>query len=266
MAIFVRSHYQDLLLMFLHRGFFAEAMSDNPLDPLQSPYGQSVLAAYSSACAVLDDTKSQYFNKPLLCARVWRIWSLAFSAAIIIGTVAIRGQHLNLEPPALEEFESGYTMFRSAAETSNRAARAMPILSIMLQKALRARELYRQRKEPVVLEAQLDDELFIFGGRTRLVSPPSPTPPDSPQSTTYKPLDPTRSYSAGSSSALNEPLTQPPETCLHSQATFADLSGGWNGLFHEVPQPSGVTCSSYNASNASMLDDRWSCFMHNYNI
>ncbi|KAF8077997.1 hypothetical protein FPV67DRAFT_1557423 [Lyophyllum atratum] len=118
MAAFARSHYQDLR-------FFAQAMTENPVDPLQSPYGQSVLAAYSSACVVLKDTRSQYFEKPLLCARIWRIWSLAFSATIIIGTVAIRAIHLDLEPPAFEEFESACVMFRSAAETSNRAARAM---------------------------------------------------------------------------------------------------------------------------------------------
>jgi hypothetical protein len=70
------------VLLFLHRGFFAQAMSENPLNPLQATCGQSVLAAYSSACVVLEDTKMQYFKKPLLCARVWRIWSLAFSAAV----------------------------------------------------------------------------------------------------------------------------------------------------------------------------------------
>lgn len=70
------------VLLFLHRGFFAQAMSDDPVNPLRSPYSPSVLAAYSSACTVLDDTRSQFLKKPLLCARVWRIWSFAFSAAV----------------------------------------------------------------------------------------------------------------------------------------------------------------------------------------
>lgn len=99
MRIFVRSHYQDLckydssnksvrlltsqqVLLFLHRGFFAQAMTENPRNPLEASCGQSVLAAYSSACVVLEDTKMQFLKKPLLCARVWRIWSLAFSAAV----------------------------------------------------------------------------------------------------------------------------------------------------------------------------------------
>ncbi|GLB35003.1 putative fungal specific transcription factor [Lyophyllum shimeji] len=281
MAIFVRSHYQALLLMFLHRGFFAQAMTENPLDPLQSPYGQSVLAAYSSACVVLEDTKSQYANKPLLCARIWRIWSLAFSATVIIGTVAIRGIHLNSEPPAFEEFESACAMFRSAAETSSRAARAMPILEVMLQKAHKARENYRQRRSPLVEEIRPDDELSIFGGKTRLVSPPPPLA--LPSSSKPKPhthsseQTPHHPCSMEQRSLRDRILHQDGELsdCYleNFHATFADLSGGWDGLFHEVPQASqalaanvGSPYSVPGSVEGPMLDDRWSAFMHNYNI
>lgn len=281
MAAFARSHYQDLLLMFLHRGFFAQAMTENPLNPLQSPYGQSVLAAYSSACVVLEDTKSQYFNKPLLCARVWRIWSLAFSATVIIGTVAIRGIHLNLDPPAFEEFQSACVMFRSAAETSSRAARAMSILQVMLQKASQAREHYKQRRAPVVAETRPDDELSIFGGKMRLVSPP----PSLALPSTSKPKPSTRSvrrtlrpaYPIQQPLLLDEILHQNnslPDNYLDNlHVTFADLSAGWGGLFHEVPQAShglpgnpGSPYSTAESVEGTMLDDRWSSFMHNYSI
>ncbi|KAL0575347.1 hypothetical protein V5O48_006626 [Marasmius crinis-equi] len=70
MRRFVRSHYQDL------------TMTDYPDNPLLSPYGKSVTTAYSSACVILDDTRGQYMKKPLLVARVWRIWSFAFAAAV----------------------------------------------------------------------------------------------------------------------------------------------------------------------------------------
>ena len=42
-----------------------------------------------------------------------------------MGTVAVRGIHLNLKPPPLGEFEASFKMFTSAAETSNRAAKAL---------------------------------------------------------------------------------------------------------------------------------------------
>ncbi|TFK75639.1 hypothetical protein BDN72DRAFT_757359 [Pluteus cervinus] len=132
MRNFVRAHYQDLILLFLHRGFFAQAMSENPQDPLRSKYGHSVTAAYASSCTVLSDIRGQFSKKPLLCGRIWRMWSYAFSAAIVVGTIAIRGSHLNLQPPAFHEFELTCETFRQAAEISNRAARAMvsnPLLS-----------------------------------------------------------------------------------------------------------------------------------------
>ncbi|KAF9476036.1 hypothetical protein BDN70DRAFT_812955 [Pholiota conissans] len=125
MRIFVRSHYQQLMLLFLHRAYFAQAITEYSEQPLHSPYGRSVTAAYSSACVVLEDTKAQFSKKPLLCARIWRMWTFAFSAAVIVGTIAIRGVHLNMKPPPLEEFEEICKVFVSAAETSNRAARAL---------------------------------------------------------------------------------------------------------------------------------------------
>ena len=36
-------------LLYMHRGFFARAISDHPKDPLGSPYGGSFIAAYRSA-------------------------------------------------------------------------------------------------------------------------------------------------------------------------------------------------------------------------
>ncbi|KAJ7628452.1 hypothetical protein FB45DRAFT_748903 [Roridomyces roridus] len=122
---FVKSHYRDLLLLFLHRAFFAQAMIENASDPMKSPYAHSVLVAYQAACNVLEDTVNQFVKKPLLVARVWRIWSLAFSASVVIGTLAIRGINLDLDPPPLERFEIACNIFRSAAETSSRAARAL---------------------------------------------------------------------------------------------------------------------------------------------
>ncbi|KAJ6591053.1 hypothetical protein DFH09DRAFT_907769 [Mycena vulgaris] len=128
MKNFVRSHYRDLMLLFLHRAFFAQVMIENAADPMKSPYAHSMLAAYQAACTVLDDTFNQFNKKPLLVARVWRIWSLAFSAAVVVGTLAIRGINLDLDPPPLEQFKTACSMFRSAAETSSRAARALVCL------------------------------------------------------------------------------------------------------------------------------------------
>ncbi|KAJ6463916.1 hypothetical protein C8R45DRAFT_503300 [Mycena sanguinolenta] len=125
MKNFIRSHYRDLMLLFLHRAFFAQVMIEHATEPLKSPYTHSVFAAYEAACNVLKDTVEQFTKNPLLVTRIWRIWSLAFSAAVVIGTLAIRGTNLNLDPPPLERFQVACNVFRSAAETSSRAARAL---------------------------------------------------------------------------------------------------------------------------------------------
>lgn len=44
---------------------------------------------------------------------------------VIVGTIAVKGVHLNLQPPPLAEFEAICKIFENASETSNRAARAM---------------------------------------------------------------------------------------------------------------------------------------------
>lgn len=48
-----------------------------------------------------------------------------FHFQVIVGTIAIRGTHLDLKPPALGEFEAICKVFGSAAKTSSRAARAL---------------------------------------------------------------------------------------------------------------------------------------------
>uniref|UniRef100_A0A0W0FW73 Zn(2)-C6 fungal-type domain-containing protein n=1 Tax=Moniliophthora roreri TaxID=221103 RepID=A0A0W0FW73_MONRR len=138
MRNFVRSHYQDLMLLYLHRSFFLQAMTDYPANPLLSPYSKSVTTGYQSACCVLEDTRTQFMKKPLLTSRVWRIWSFAFAAAVVVGTVAMRGLHLNLNPPAIEQMQMTCRLFRKAATTNSRAAKALPVLETILRKALEA--------------------------------------------------------------------------------------------------------------------------------
>ncbi|KAF6742024.1 hypothetical protein DFP72DRAFT_940614 [Ephemerocybe angulata] len=136
LRIFSRVHYQDLMLMFLHRAYFAEAMSEFPDDPLGSPYGYSVRAAYSSACVVLQDTRDLFLKKPILCPRIWRVWSFAFTAALMVGSVAIRGAHCGLSPPALEELDATWKTFEGAAKGSGRVYRGAIILRSMYERAL----------------------------------------------------------------------------------------------------------------------------------
>ncbi len=70
------------VLLFLHRAFFAQALVENPMDPLSGRLGPSAAAAYHSSVIVIQDTEHQFMKKPILCARIWQIWTFAFTAAV----------------------------------------------------------------------------------------------------------------------------------------------------------------------------------------
>lgn len=162
----------------------------------------------------------------------------------------------------------------------------------MLQKAVQAHEQYRGRgRAPMSSEADTSDDLSFFGGRARVVKPddtptPSMTPPPPPplpppQRQEYQP--PQQHYST---SRLPEQPYQFPflyeDNTSHQRnndsdgqyQTIAQLSGGWDGLFHEVPGPSyglptqggGVYTGGPNQGqpigDGAMLDDRWASFMN----
>ncbi|KAF7343434.1 putative transcriptional regulatory protein C1F7.11c [Mycena venus] len=286
MKNFIRSHYRDLMLLFLHRAFFAQVMIENAADPMKSPYWRSVLVAYECACNVLDDTVNQFTKNPLLVARIWRIWSLAFSAAVVIGTLAIRGINLNLDPPPLDKFQIACNMFRNAAETSSRAARAprSSFLFLFFSFCVLTDALYQQYGDVRVPVAAPDDEITIFGGRAEAVvrSPMSPplTPPQNPAPAPEAPLPPSRRET------LRPPPPPAPNPHEVPQMTIPapplaqfDLMGdyavpvdatrlsqqSWEGLFREAGPAYGLQ-HDYQmdmAVDGGAMDDRWSSFMHN---
>ncbi|KAH8097119.1 hypothetical protein BXZ70DRAFT_895415 [Cristinia sonorae] len=125
MQAWVRSHYQELILLFLHRAFFAKALATHPDNPLNSPYAHSLRVAYRCACLLVKVTRHQYALFPQLISRVWQIWTFAFTSAIMVGAVANRMHQLDLDPPPLQTFDKACELFKEASSTSTRAAKAL---------------------------------------------------------------------------------------------------------------------------------------------
>ena len=69
-------------LLYLHRSFFARAISDHPKDPLGSPYGTSVIAAYRSAGSLVAMMRNLYTQLKEPCSRIWFLWGHMFSCAV----------------------------------------------------------------------------------------------------------------------------------------------------------------------------------------
>jgi hypothetical protein len=73
-----------VVLMYIHRSFFAQAIIEYPVNPLKSPYAPSFLAAYRASSTILKSIREQFNMWPNSCSRFWTMWTFAFSAAVSI--------------------------------------------------------------------------------------------------------------------------------------------------------------------------------------
>ena len=69
-------------LLYMHRGFFARALSDHAKDPLGSPYGSSVIAAYRSAGSLIALMRNLHSQLQEPMERMWFLWTHMFSCAV----------------------------------------------------------------------------------------------------------------------------------------------------------------------------------------
>ena len=71
-------------LLYMHRGFFARAISDHPKDPLGSPYGGSFIAAYRSAGSLVALVRNIHSQLKELTERMWFLWTHLFSCSVSV--------------------------------------------------------------------------------------------------------------------------------------------------------------------------------------
>ncbi|KAF7358327.1 Zn(2)-C6 fungal-type domain-containing protein [Mycena venus] len=198
--------------------FFAQAIIEQPVNPLKSTYALSFLAAYRASAAILKSVREQFADMPNACARFWMMWTFAFNAAVVFGTVVTRGPRSPFAAAAMAELEQACVLFSKAAMYSRRATQALPILTKLSEKARVALAAAQNDLSggnnsglqwkltcvlgpgglPVKVKEEPEDELFIFAGHTRFVS---------------------ERIQRGQQSSLTFPAQQPPrqQQCLHGQ-------------------------------------------------
>ncbi|THH00634.1 hypothetical protein EW026_g1916 [Hermanssonia centrifuga] len=168
------------------------------------------------------------------CARFWQIWTYAFSAAVVFGTVVTRGPRSPLASSAITQLDVAHDLFSKAALHSRRAAKALPILTRLSEKAHHA--LAAATNDPAQdgalwnIKIEDDaDELEIFAGKTRLVESKRPSP--SPVLDTRMEPQPAQSaprplYDPMSQPSINPPPTLP--TLPHMQQVAGPSGSGTN--------------------------------------
>ncbi|KAL1681609.1 fungal-specific transcription factor domain-containing protein [Schizophyllum commune] len=169
-------HVKETVLLFIHRSFFAQAILEQPINPLKSNYAPSFLAAYRASTTILKSVKELYEIAPSSAARHLSMWTQAFGAAIVFGTVVTRGPKSPLATSAMQELDQACTLFAKAAVRSKRAVAALPILqklSAQARSALINDSENAPPQLPNTARQDQDDEdvLAIFAGHARFVSP-----------------------------------------------------------------------------------------------
>ncbi|KAK1221049.1 hypothetical protein PQX77_016095 [Marasmius sp. AFHP31] len=197
----VIEHIKETMLIYIHRSFFAQAIIEQPVNPLKSSYAPSFLAAYRASGTILKSVREQFAVFPIGAGRYWSMWTFAFSAAVIFGTVVTRGPRSPLAQSAMLELDQACILFSKAAVYSVRASKALdvwrtgqPILVKLREKAQCALASVRNNTSPLsgdnggllwnLKNEDPADELSIFAGHTRFVSArqKSPGQVDSPPS------------------------------------------------------------------------------------
>ncbi|PPQ72964.1 hypothetical protein CVT24_000166 [Panaeolus cyanescens] len=259
----VLEHIRETVLMYIHRSFFAQAIIEHPINPLKSAYAPSFLAAYRASSTILKSVKEQFSVWPNSCSRFWTMWTFAFSAAVVFGTVVTRGPRSPLAQPAMAELEQACILFSKASVYSIRAQKALPILIKLSEKARYA--LTSKTCDPLqnpekggilwgIKQEDTDDELNIIAGRTRFVSAQKSAEPSNGASQSAQGFEPSPPLYATVATqpasvtpdAIEIPAPPPVATASSHSSSLAsayassssDMSGSWSG-------PSSMTGDQY---------------------
>ncbi|KAL4061907.1 fungal-specific transcription factor domain-containing protein [Scleroderma citrinum] len=176
MGRFVMSNAREVILLYIHRSYFAQVVMENAVDPLKSAYTHSFLAAYRASTTILHTLKAQFNQHGNLTARFWPVWTYSLTAGVVFGTIVTRCPRSPMAAGAMKELHDACTLLSKGAVYSRRAQRALPILTRLREKAHNVLILaqndmpYELRQQWTVENDGDTDELAIFAGRTKFVS------------------------------------------------------------------------------------------------
>ncbi|KDR81325.1 hypothetical protein GALMADRAFT_116293 [Galerina marginata CBS 339.88] len=246
----VLDHIRETVLMYIHRSFFAQAIIEHPVNPLKSSYAPSFLAAYRASSTILKSVREQFNIWPNSCSRFWTMWTFAFSAAVVFGTVVTRGPRSPLAQSAMAELDQACVLFSKASVYSIRATKALPILTKLSEKARSALSAAKSDPAPTsgdkggihwnIKQEDTEDELSIFAGHTRFISAKravDSTNPSPPHSARFEPSPPLYPPS-------HQPIHPPEVPPIGDSRHHLGVPGDYH-------PPSGIAMSDSSSSNGS---------------
>ncbi|TFK21657.1 hypothetical protein FA15DRAFT_672344 [Coprinopsis marcescibilis] len=275
----VLDHIRETVLLYIHRSFFAQAIIDHPKNPLKSPYAPSFLAAYRASSTILKSVQEHFTLWPQSSSRFWTMWTFAFSASVVFGTVVTRGPRSPLAKSAMRELEQACILFSKASVYSMRATKALPILKKLSEKARYA--LSAAQSDPsgdnglhwTIKQEDTEDELAIFAGHTRFVNAkrnpdPNGAGPDRAGGSPPNQIPGTElPLSVSTAPSIRQP--QPvlshrfdPSSSNDSRMDTSETNWSDNSAAHHIPMQPGETHYDYpHSAHERPMDYNW---MHSH--
>ncbi|KIJ55221.1 hypothetical protein M422DRAFT_774306 [Sphaerobolus stellatus SS14] len=168
---FIIRLWQNAAILYIHRRYLVQAMSVNTRAPIQTPYGQSVIAAYDAACKQIRDLLTLYGARPQLVSRMHPYWSHAFSAAIVLGSLVARSPWCELSPEAMKHFKEALHLFTVAQGTTVQPPNAVLVLATLDRKASYAFERQESYQD---VQHEVSDEVIALGALGQVMEPAPP--------------------------------------------------------------------------------------------
>ncbi|KAL5513473.1 hypothetical protein ACEPAH_3872 [Sanghuangporus vaninii] len=229
--------WKEMALLYVHRNCFARALLEFPDDPIRSPFGPSFLSAYRTSTTLLTVLYEAQNRMSLILERLWALWAISLSCAVMIGTVACKPSTISFAGSALKEFEKAIDVFERGA-THPVARNSLKLLYRLRDKANAAFQAHKSQGSPSLnvnnseksdpslmsvsrLSRPLDrpvensEELDILRGTTRYVEQRNVLPVEEPHSQPYV----TYGYSSPASTSYS--MTASPGTGSSIASGFA---------------------------------------------
>ncbi|KDR86029.1 hypothetical protein GALMADRAFT_235239 [Galerina marginata CBS 339.88] len=126
---------KEIVLLNLHRAYFAQALQEAPAELQRHRYLPSVVAIYRSAWRLIRGLAMTWMVIPKFLSRVNLAWSQGLSAAIVMCLFVTRAPTSHMTTAALEELDNLTSLFDSSASSCRPASKLLTSLQTLRRKA-----------------------------------------------------------------------------------------------------------------------------------
>ncbi|KAF5388699.1 hypothetical protein D9757_004824 [Collybiopsis confluens] len=255
---------KEITSFYMHRGFFATAMNENPDNPIEHHrYGESVQTIFDSACICVGLMRSLYRHQAKIMQRFSYFFDHIFSCSFVLGAIASKPQ-IPLALTALTNLELAYDLLEAhdhprspkiLAEIGKLRDQARQALNVKHNILTNAQKLSRPKPTKTDVRSNStspirDRQQSSWGGGARNNVPLLTTSPTSPSS--QHQYSPTISYpqlstynTHPSSYAVDQYSTVFTPTSAGPQTPQSALPNQYSDPFYEHPDMAYNPMSGY---------------------